>query len=458
MNTAAQVVLAVPAGDDAGARTADLYDWQAAMAAADGLRMFADAMDTDGQLAPGASGSIICEHHEDWTVLNDSIAELVSAKHREPPSGAWTTTRQLVDKGGLGHLFGRWLTLDEKPSVRLVTCAALASGDPRNLANATVLLRDQSAGNQLTSEDLQVVSQVATSFAKELLFYRNGLPEEWHAPTTASASTLAPSDGQLQKTRSFLAALSIDDRRPNRDLTEHAAPSMYAQPVLARLGRTDVPAAAVWEAVLQLFRVRMRAHGPQPDGALPFILVASPTSILGTSSSEVSRALLPRTVDVRDIAFAIQTALAHPEGYMPLTPPAQLTKLSVKMARGRCADTSISRAEILRSDFRRYWRQRDGIPGIHPERYALERTLLRIADEATSEVRTPIGPWGSPLWTALSAHLHRHHQSHSTSALDPELALGGVCDLAAQCHVWFSPRFDVNSVLAQLRSERAARK
>jgi len=39
MDTAAEAVAAVPAGDDAGARTADLYDWQAAMAAVDGLRM-----------------------------------------------------------------------------------------------------------------------------------------------------------------------------------------------------------------------------------------------------------------------------------------------------------------------------------------------------------------------------------------------------------------------------------
>ena len=37
------------------------------------------------------------------------------------------------------------------------------------------------------------------------------------------------------------------------------APSMYMQPVLDKLGRQDVPASAVWEAVLQLFQVRMVA-------------------------------------------------------------------------------------------------------------------------------------------------------------------------------------------------------
>ena len=38
--TAAQVVLATPPADDAGAETADRYDWQAAMAAADGLALY----------------------------------------------------------------------------------------------------------------------------------------------------------------------------------------------------------------------------------------------------------------------------------------------------------------------------------------------------------------------------------------------------------------------------------
>ncbi|MGH3625066.1 MAG: hypothetical protein ACRDQ5_25315 [Sciscionella sp.] len=256
MDTAAEVVVAVPAGDDTGARTADLYDWQAAMATADGLRLFADALDADGHLPPDADGRIICEHHEDWTVLNAPDAELVSAKHREPSSGAWTTVKQLVDKGGLAHLFGRWLALDEKPTVRLVTCAALAPGDPRKLAKVTALLRDQATGSELDAPTVTLVNEVAMGFAKELLLHRDGLPKEWQAPAEATAKTCVVSDAHGQKVCLFLAVLFIDDRRPHREVTDHAAPSMYMQPVLGKLDRRDVPALAVWEAVLQLFRVR----------------------------------------------------------------------------------------------------------------------------------------------------------------------------------------------------------
>jgi len=63
MDTAAQVVVATPVGDDAGARTADLYDWQAAMAASDGFRMFADALDDQGHLRQDATGQVICGNH-----------------------------------------------------------------------------------------------------------------------------------------------------------------------------------------------------------------------------------------------------------------------------------------------------------------------------------------------------------------------------------------------------------
>ena len=458
MNTAAEVVVAVPAGDDAGARTADLYDWQAAMATADGLRLFADALNSDGHLLPDASGRIICEHHEDWTVLNDPDAELVSAKHREPSSGAWTTVKQLVDKGGLAHLFGRWLLLDKKPKVRLVTCAALAPGDPRDLAKVTKLLRDHTAGCELDALAVVMIGGVALGFAKELLLHRKGLPKEWQAPADATAKTFVASDSQARTVCAFLAMLFIDDGRPHREVTEHAAPSMYMQPVLDKLCRPEVPAAAVWEAVLQLFRVRMRAQGPVPDGALPLVLVTAPTSGAATSADELRRVLQARTIDVNDIAVAIRTALANPLGYMPLAAPTQLSKLSVKMARGGCADTSIARAERLRSDYKRYWRARgDSVPGVPAERYAMERTFLRVADEATSEVRTATGTWGSPFWTALASRLVGLHESASIGGLDDELALGGICDLAAKCEIWFSPHFDVKAEIERLRAERKAK-
>jgi len=82
--------------------------------------------------------------------------------------------------------------------------------------------------------------------------------------------------------------------------------------------------------------------------------------------------------------------------------------------------------------------------------------FLRVADEATSAVRTAVGTWGSPFWSALVDHLGRLRDSERIDGLDNELALGGICDLAAQCQVWFSPQFDVKAEMARLRAERAA--
>lgn len=407
MDTAAEVVVAVPAGDDAGARTADLYDWQAAMAAVDGLRMYVDALDHQGRLPPGATGRVICEHHEDWTLVRDPDAELVSCKHRELSSGAWTTIAQLVDKGGLAHLFSRWLALDEKPSARLVTCAGLASGLPRNLATATQRLRDEVAGRDLDATILASIDEAAKSFTKELHFHRAGLPAEWQAPTNAKPKDYAVVDGHVLKVRAFLTRLVIDAGRPNREVIAHAAPTMFARPALQKLGATEDSCSAVWEAVLQLFRARMRARGPLEYGDLPVVFAASPDSGAATTSAANEASLEGRIVDLQDIDVAIRVALRNPQGYMPLAIPAQPTRLSVKMARGGCSDTSIARAERLRTDFKRYRCERDNtVPGAIAEWRNLERQLMRIADDATHAARTPTGTWGSPLWHTLTQRLH----------------------------------------------------
>src|SRR5260221_1653571 len=108
--------MVTPPSDDAGASTADRYAWQAAMAAADGLALYLDALDDARQMPAGAGGGIVCEHHEDWVAVQGDDAELVSGKHREQADGAYTTVNQLVSESGLGHLFGRWHGLNLQPT------------------------------------------------------------------------------------------------------------------------------------------------------------------------------------------------------------------------------------------------------------------------------------------------------------------------------------------------------
>jgi hypothetical protein len=105
-------VESVPQLDDSGANTADRYDWQAAMAAADGFALYLDGLGDDGRLRPDCGNRVLCEWQEDWVLFSGDSVQLVSGKHRDPSAGAYTTVAKLAVDGGLAHLF----------QLRLITC------------------------------------------------------------------------------------------------------------------------------------------------------------------------------------------------------------------------------------------------------------------------------------------------------------------------------------------------
>jgi hypothetical protein len=446
--TAAEAFLSTDPPDDAGASTADRYDWQAAMAAADGLGLYLDALD-DGQLRDGEDARIVCEHHEDWAVVKAADAELVSAKHREPSNGVFTTLAQLADAGGLAHLFGRWHVLGELPACRLVTTAGLAPGPVQSLEKAAVFLRDRRlAGQELVTSGEH--EQVIMGFARILQRHPDSLPD-WWLSSEASRSP-GPSPDQCAQISRFLSLLTIEHGKPSRRHVGHAAPSMYCEPVLNDLGLQGVSPVPAWEAVLGLFRVRMRARGPVPRGALPAVLSYQPGTRAPAGADE--RDLAARIVTVADIDVALRAAFAYPGGYRPLAPIARLTKIAVKMTAGGCADNSIERAEQLRLDYQRYWRaQISGDPAARAAQERLRRSLLHVSDQATTGVMaTGAGTWGAALWQELQVRVDAMPAGSWPDDLDAELRLGGICDLAARCQVWFSPGFDVDAELARLRA------
>ncbi len=442
--TAVQVVLAATPADDAGAETADRYDWQAAMAAADGLALYHDALG-EGKLPADADARIVCEHHEDWVVIRGDDAELVSGKHREPGYSVFTTVVQLAGDGGLAHMFGRWHTLGERPSCRLVTTAGLAPGPAQGLEKAAAHLRDL----RLAGQDLLPGGDhepAIRGFTRALQQHPGELPTSWQATTGGSAQAARDHAGQVCR---FLAGLCIEHGKPSRAHVGHAAPTMYCVPVLDRLGQTDPAlAVAVWEAVHGLFRARMRASGPTPRGALPAVLAYQPGTLPPGTADE--RALAARMVTLADIDVAVRAALTHPRGFLPLPPTPRVTRLAVKMAAGCCTDNSIERAEQLRLDYQRYWRARiSGDPAARTSQQRLRRELLRISDQATAELSPgPGAAWGADLWRELQACVETMPGGWPED-LDPGLRLGGICDLSNRCQVWFSDRFDVDAAIAQ---------
>ena len=449
--TAADLVVSTEPADDAGALTADAYEWQAAMAAADGLALYLKALGADGQLEAGDASRILCEYHEDWVIMQASDAELVSCKHKEPSYGAYTTVYQLVNDGGLAHLFIRWNEMEERPTCRLVTTPGLSRGEAQDLDSTIVYLRTQRlAGALLLPVGDHAVS--ITRFAKALLRNPTGLPPLWQAGGGHGHSF---NDEQRAQACRFLSMLTIQHGSPSRAYTGYAAPSMYCSPILERFNLPGFPAEALWEAAIALFRVRMRAAGPRPAGALPPVLAYR----LGTSlpsPAEMERGLASRIVTLDDLDVAIRTALAHPRGYLPLDPLPHTSRVSIKMAAGRCSVNSIERARQLRLDYRRYWRVRtSGDPTATAARAKLSRALLRLSDQATGSAISGTAPgsvWGLLLWEELQDRLQDIPAAERPADMDTELLLGGICELANLCRVWFSESFDVDAELALVRT------
>ncbi|GIF25712.1 hypothetical protein Ate02nite_84420 [Paractinoplanes tereljensis] len=448
--SAADLVLTKTPPDDAGARTADQYEWQAVMATADGLRLYLDALDPGGNFNSSGTTRVVCEHHEDWVALRDEDAELVSAKHPGLPFGAYSTLNSLADDGGVAHLFNRWLTMGEKPTCRLVTTAG-ASDRAHKLVEIAVTARQRRLDGEPFLPDPEQ-EELLTGFGRALLKHCDGLPQRWTSPNGGPPESIPTADHRQQIIR-FLSIFTFQDSVP-RKYAPYAAPAMFAQPVLDRLGST-APAGSVWEAVLAVFRARMRAAGPTPIGGLPPVL-ADPVGAASPTPAVFEADLASRIVTLTDIDLAIRTAIANPTGFAPLPRLMRTSRLAIKMEVGGCTDNTVERAEQLRADYTDFWRDPLAAdPSARTRQQRLHRLLLRISDAATDRVKKPAGRWGADLWRQLEADLDQHQDTLPVD-MDADLALGGLCELSNRCKVWFSDSFDIASEQARRRPAEGA--
>ncbi|MET8497016.1 hypothetical protein [Streptomyces microflavus] len=448
--TAAQLVVAMPQPDDSGANTLDRYEWQAAMAAADGLKLYLMSLGSAKRPPVTSDGRILCEYHEDWVVLQGPEAELVSGKHRDPAVGPFTTINQLANEGGLTHLFLRWVDLKEKPTCRLATTHGLAKGDPQSLESAIQALRPFRLDHrpiEVSDDHESSVSNLHEALRK---YGAKQLPKSWLEKAEVNLSHKE----QRSQTARFLSALTIQVENIGRKHVDFAAPSMYVKPVLDRLG-IDAPPESVWNSVLGLFRARMRAAGPNPDGGLPPVLKYTEGSFSADPSSG-ERALAARIVTVQDIDIAIMTAAANPSAYEPLSPPVRLSRSAVKMRKGGFSNNRIERAEQLRKDFSKYWSGRmSGDPAALVERDRLRRVLLRVSDQADADTAAlrPADKWGPAFWERMQEIIDAMPPDKVPPGMDPDLLLGGISELTNACQVWFSDDFDVAAEIERLRDE-----
>ncbi|MFD0295936.1 hypothetical protein [Streptomyces sp. NPDC127118] len=442
--SARQRLFSEPQLDDSGADTLDRYNWQASMAAADGLRLYLDSLDGDGRPSKNIDSRIVCELQEDWAAVDGDAVELVSAKHRDVTTGPFTTVNALADAGGVAHLFGRWNALHETVTCRLVTTFGLSS-DAQKLEKAWVKLREL----RMTRQPLDVPDDHRTSVAdlcQALRSYCKELPSSW-AP--AAKPMPPPTDVEIAQVVRFMAVLDVEAEKPLRSQLEFAAANMYARPLCNRLGLPIDP-ESIWAAVHDIFYARMRKAGPIPTGKLPAVL-AYRVGATSPNTAQLERSLLNRIVTLDDIDLAVRTAISQPHGYRPLPRLQRTTKLAVKMQAGQCPDNSIERAEHLAQEYRAFWRdERSGNPTARVAQARLDRYLLRISDEATQTTLSEV-PRGPAFWKAVQHLLAASPPAELPNGIDSELLLGGICDLSSQCKVWFSDRFDVDQAIEAIQ-------
>ena len=321
--TPAQILVATPQPDDAGAETNDRYDWQAALATVHILSAYFDLLG-GGQVVPNdAALELICEHHEDWAITDGHDAEIVSAKHHETAFGAYTTLRKLMDEGGLHHLFERWIALQRSPRCRLVTTPGL-SGDARRLEAACAHFSDQPAETVEVGEWQELLDDLAKVISEFRLKKLKGAD-----PEATPESVPTESVGTIV---AFLRILRIDHGQPRREHLPYMAGNAFAMPVAAALGRPDA-ADAIWQALLQVVRERMRAAGPTLRAALP--------TVLGAKDEDGFEA---RSLTLNEVQVIVTVALANPAGYRPLPRRLKTSKVAVKMSVGGCSQITRSNA------------------------------------------------------------------------------------------------------------------
>lgn len=405
------VLTTMPPPDDVGAATADRYLWQAMMATADVLSLYLAQLDSLGALTPDGTLKLICEHHEDWAIHNGASAEIVSAKHREASTSPFRTVRQLLDAGGVRHLFDRWIALEQRVNCRLVTTAGIAEGAAR-LVSAAERLRSEP-----DSDAVEVIEALGTL-------------------ASLLGNSSASDEGAI---RHFLGNLRVQHSEPRRQHIADLAAQRYGRPVATCLGQPEA-GPAVWRAALGLVLPRMRAAAPVNGGQLPVVLGHFHHDDLDS-----------RTLILEDLDTVIRTALCHQTAYGPLPRLVKANRLAVKMAHGGCTDNAVERADRLRLQYLKYWSARNGVPAVFNDQQVLQNALSRVIDEATDDVRNDSDQWGRALWRDLEARLRVLEGQHEAQGLTSDLLLGGVSDLANTCHAWFSDRFDADAALRELK-------
>jgi hypothetical protein len=420
----------VPLVEDDGPDTQDRFRWQHHCTAADALRMLVD----DHVLR------VVCEVHADYVVERSSGSELVSCKHREQHRGPWKLT-DICKSGGIAKLFSRWIDTGAE-LCRLMTNASLAPG-----ANESA---DVFAACGPTAEvDKTELSQRAVALAQGLLAAARAdagkpsrMPGIPNSPKPARGKQADCPDDFLALVVQFMSVLTIRPELPSRDLIETHHAEELARTTLEKCGLPTHDVRSVYMRLVESIgtkNLQMGLTGEYSDW------LTNPKKGLQKGSQ---RALVQaRTINPEQVR-ALMTS-------RPVDAPLRRhattgqERLRAKLRAGGSDPNSINVACLLQEAWHAEWASfSTGLPGDTERRDNLETRIILAAGRAATRAKRSSDKWADEIWESVEKDLEDGMlDAHGADEFTVLHLLGLMFDLSARCQVWFSPEFDVDSVV-----------
>ncbi|MGY5013214.1 dsDNA nuclease domain-containing protein [Streptomyces sp. 900105755] len=350
---------------------------------------------------------ILCEWHTDYILaLSGNRYVLVSVKHREKSQGSWTIAR-LCGDGGLDTLCARWMECRKPDQARLVTNGGL---DP----TAKKLAKACAAG------DTRLLAEFS-----EQLYTKLGCTDSNEA-------------------QEFLARLRIEDGIPSRRHIRAQNIEEYARPMLRRIGKRNLDAGRVYDALVQVVEDASRSVATEREDVTWALSCFDSLDHDVLQQEDMKRRLI--TPDRVEISISTVPEFGTPllqTGSMPAEQAE--TRLSRKLRQGEIGETTIQSARRTRSSWARFSAQFSS-PLPHQDDLVDDLTtrVLHEAGMAEMETMQSDAPYGRQMLANLSERLAPERMGTPPEVPVDRLHLLGLAyQLTDECKVWWSPKFDI---------------
>lgn len=378
--------------EDAGAETPSFYRFQYCRIAA---RLLA-------ALAGGKELTIVCEHHEDYLVLDGFPLRAVSVKARGQSKSRWTIAA-LVGDGKLGHLYETYRRAEGS-----IHCT-FESDRSHDVAD-------------LWSDDEERRHGVRKDLADRL-------------------------DEELDDIAGFVDRLKLDVTLPAKRDIAAAYATNFASPALDALGITQLDSGRAMALAADLVAAASR-EGLSPE-ALGQLLLAAPEAWEGLFSE---LQIEERTVTTSQLRDALEAAASAGVPRIPAATSAIATTLpdttmTKKLQHGGLGPSVIATAGKRRALWFAHRARHRDITERQEELDSLQEWVQDQANEAEMAARGgDSDPYGIEMFKTLMGRLNSVETLPAgtrRSDSNPALLSGAAFELTDACSIWWSDPFPI---------------